>query len=59
MIKSKSSLFTRRDWLRTSLSGLSFAVPVLANGKLGQPILAPGGPWFTDVADKAGLSNVS
>lgn len=56
MIKSKSSLFTRRDWLRTSLSGLCFAVPVLANGKLGEPILAPGGPWFTDVADKAGLS---
>ena len=56
MIKSKSSLFTRRDWLRTSLSGLCFAVPVLANGKLGQPILAPGGPWFTDVADKAGLT---
>ena len=56
MIKSKSSLFTRRDWLRTSLTGLCFAVPVLANDKLGQPVLASGGPWFTDVANKAGLT---
>jgi hypothetical protein len=54
MIKSKSSLLTRRDWLRRSLSGLCFAVPVLANGKLGQPVLAPG-PWFYDVAKEAGL----
>ena len=52
MTKSKSHLLTRRDWMRRSLSGLCFIVPVLANDKLGQPILASGGPWFTDVAKK-------
>jgi len=54
MAKSKSCLLTRREWLRQSLSGVCFIVPVFANDKLGQPILAPG-PWFTDVAKEAGL----
>jgi hypothetical protein len=41
--------------MRQSLSGLCFVVPIFSGGKLGQPVLAPG-PWFIDVANKAGLT---
>ncbi|MGO8787201.1 MAG: CRTAC1 family protein [Terriglobia bacterium] len=55
MIKRQANLLTRREWMSRSLSGISFLVPILSSGKVGQPILAPG-PWFTDVAEKAGLT---
>jgi hypothetical protein len=55
MSKRKPILLTRREWLRRSVSGMAFLVPVLSSGKLGQPVLALG-PWFTDVAEKAGLT---
>ena len=55
MAKSKSYILSRRQWLRQSLSGLCFIVPVLANDKLGAPMLSPG-PWFADVAKEAGLT---
>ncbi len=55
MSKRNPPKFTRREWLRRSVSGMAFLVPVLSSGKLGQPVLAPG-PWFTDVAEKAGLT---
>jgi len=41
--------------MRQSLSGLCFVVPIFSGGKPGQPVLAPG-PWFVDVANKAGLT---
>jgi hypothetical protein len=41
--------------MRQSLSGLCFVIPTFSGGKLGQPVLAPG-PWFVDVANKAGLT---
>jgi len=55
MDKSKSRILSRRAWMRQSLSGLCFVVPLFSNGKPGQPVLAPG-PWFIDVANKAGLT---
>jgi len=41
--------------MRQNLSGLCFVIPIFSGGKLGQPVLAPG-PWFVDVANKAGLT---
>ena len=55
MDKSKSPILSRRAWMRQSVSGLCFIIPLFSNGKLGQPVLAPG-PWFVDVAKQAGLS---
>ena len=55
MDKSKSRILSRRAWMRQSLSGLCFVIPIFSGGKLGQPVLAPG-PWFVDVANKAGLT---
>ena len=55
MDKSKSRILSRRAWMRQSLSGLCFVIPTFSGGKLGQPVLAPG-PWFVDVANKAGLT---
>jgi hypothetical protein len=55
MDKSKSQILSRRAWMRQSLSGLCFVIPIFSGGKLGQPVLAPG-PWFIDVANKAGLT---
>ena len=55
MDKSRSPILSRRDWMRQSVSGLCFVIPLFSNGKLGQPVLAPG-PWFVDVAKEAGLS---
>ncbi|MGD0124391.1 MAG: CRTAC1 family protein [Terriglobia bacterium] len=51
----KSPILSRRDWMRQSVSGLCFIIPIFSGGKLGQPVLAPG-PWFVDVAKQAGLS---
>src|SRR5438034_6418953 len=44
---------TRRSFLRQS--GVCFLVPLFRGGRRGQPILAPG-PWFAEVARKAGIS---
>jgi enediyne biosynthesis protein E4 len=54
--KSAASL-TRRNFLRSSLAAPCFLIPILRNGKLGQPILAPNSqPWFVDATEKSGLS---
>src|SRR5271167_1241342 len=53
--KSRSQPLTRREWMRQSVAGLSFIVPLFGSGKRGEPVLAPG-PWFVDVAKEAGLS---
>lgn len=45
---------SRRDFIR-SAAGLSFVVPLLRNGKLGQPMLAPQ-PYFLDAATPSGLA---
>src|SRR5208337_5519173 len=55
MDKSTSRILSRRAWMRQNLSGLCFVIPIFSGGKLGQPVLAPG-PWFVDVANKAGLT---
>jgi len=55
MNNRESPILSRRDWMRQSVSGLCFVIPIFGGGKLGQPVLAPG-PWFVDVAKQAGLS---
>jgi enediyne biosynthesis protein E4 len=56
---SKSAtLLTRRNFLRSSLAAPCFLIPILCNGKLGQPILTQNSqPWFIDKAEKSGLSS--
>jgi enediyne biosynthesis protein E4 len=57
--KFAARLYGRRDFLRNG-AGLCFVVPVLRNGLLGQPALAPKAapavPWFTEVAQRSGLA---
>ncbi|HEV2348793.1 MAG TPA: CRTAC1 family protein [Terriglobia bacterium] len=45
----------RRAFLRDSLGGLCFAVPIFGGGRLGQPVLSPN-PWYVDVARQSGLA---
>jgi len=45
---------SRREFVQQA-AGLCFIVPLFRSGKLGQPVAAPG-PWFIDVAQRAGLS---
>ena len=45
----------RRDFLRSGLGGLAFALPIFRGGRLGQPVLTPG-PWFVDRARQSGLA---
>jgi hypothetical protein len=49
-----SGCLTRRDLLRRGLGGLCFIIPQFRGGRRGQPVVAPG-PWFVDVAHRAGL----
>ena len=51
-----ATLLTRRSFLRQCAAAPCFVVPLLRNGMLGQPTLAPG-PWFVDVARKARLAS--
>jgi len=50
-----AALLTRRSFLRQCAAVPCFVVPLFHGGLLGQPVLAPG-PWFIDVARKAGLA---
>jgi hypothetical protein len=52
--RSSAHSLTRRKLLRQLACAPCFAIPLFRGGRLGQPILAPG-PWFVDVAGKAGL----
>jgi enediyne biosynthesis protein E4 len=45
----------RREFLQQSISAACFAIPIFANGKLGQRVLAPG-PWFVEAAHRCGLA---
>jgi enediyne biosynthesis protein E4 len=58
-MKRKSILFpsrppARRQFLQSSLGGLSFILPIFRGGRLGQPMVSQG-PWFVDAARQAGL----
>ena len=56
MIKRQANLLTRREWDEPQPIGHFLPGPnPLQRQRVGQPILAPG-PWFTDVAEKAGLT---
>jgi enediyne biosynthesis protein E4 len=55
---NSATSITRRNFLRSSLTASCFLIPILRNGKLGQPILAQNSqPWFIDAVEKAGLSS--
>jgi enediyne biosynthesis protein E4 len=55
---NSATSITRRNFLRSSLTASCFLIPILRNGKLGQPILAQDSqPWFIDAVEKAGLSS--
>jgi enediyne biosynthesis protein E4 len=55
---NSATSITRRNFLRSSLTAPCFLIPILRNGKLGQPILAQNSqPWFIDAVEKAGLSS--
>jgi hypothetical protein len=45
----------RRGFLKSSTGGLCFLVPLFYGGRQGQPVLAQG-PWFADIARRAGLT---
>jgi enediyne biosynthesis protein E4 len=48
-------LLPRRDFLRQSSAMACFALPLFRDGKIGQPVLAPG-PWFVEAAHRSGLA---
>lgn len=54
-VSRREGQLSRRSFLRHCAAGPYFLIPILRNGSLGQPILAPN-PWFTNVAEKAGIS---
>ena len=52
--RSRTPRHNRRNFLQRA-AGLCFVIPLFRNGICGQPKLVPG-PWFVDVAKRAGLA---
>lgn len=48
-------LLPRRAFLRQCSAAACFVMPLFRQGRIGQPVLAPG-PWFIDDAQRSGLA---